>query len=264
MKILVIGDSCLDRYRYGTCERISPEAPVPIMRHVETFEYPGMALNVVENLKAFDVDVDLITNTEVIIKERFVDIKSKHHLLRADFGETERIKEVDNGLISDRIKQEYDVIIISDYDKGFISLKNINDLIGILIKKSIPIFVDTKKTDLTVFTNCIIKINEIEDNRIDEKSRISLIKKNISLIVTLGENGARFQGKHYPANKVNSLDVSGAGDTFLAALVYSYMKNNSNIEKAIHFANKCASIVVQKNGTYAITKQDIEKNEICI
>ena len=93
-KILLIGDSCVDRYHYGECKRLSPEAPVPVLKHLNTKEQPGMALNVEENLKAFPVEVDVLTNSNVITKERFVDIRSKQHLLRCDFGESETLNPI--------------------------------------------------------------------------------------------------------------------------------------------------------------------------
>ena len=63
-KILVIGDSCTDVYNYGTCDRISPEAPVPILKTTYIEEKPGMALNVQKNLEAFGHETMILTNFE--------------------------------------------------------------------------------------------------------------------------------------------------------------------------------------------------------
>ena len=111
--------------------------------------------------------------------------------------------------------------------------------------------------DLSIFTNCIIKINEVEYS--------SLLNKGESndIIVTLGERGVQWNNNVFPTTKVEVFDVSGAGDTFLAALVYGFLKSSS-LERALKFANKCASVVVQKSGTYAITAEDLVKNDICI
>jgi len=255
-KILLIGDSCIDKYHYGECNRLSPEAPVPVLRHVRTVEEPGMTLNVRENLKAFPVQVDIVTNSQLITKERFVDIKSKQHMLRCDFGENQRLDPM-------TVKQQrlcefapYDAVILSDYNKGFLGV----DVIKNLMKKresDTPIFVDTKKRDLSVFEHCIIKINEIEYGRVLNKGTSN------DIIVTLGQNGVKWRQKVFPTNKVEVFDVSGAGDTFLASLVYGFIKTQS-MEASLKFANKCASVVVKKSGTYALTQEDLINNDICL
>jgi len=120
-KALLIGDSCIDKYHYGICDRISPEAPVPVFQHQYTIENEGMVLNVANNLRSFGFDVDVWTNEEKIFKERFVDARTKQHLLRSDFGENEKVKSLDLSKIDDIQNELYDCIIISDYDKGYIS-----------------------------------------------------------------------------------------------------------------------------------------------
>ena len=65
-KALLIGDSCIDVYHYGTCSRLSPEAPVPIFKENRWEERPGMAANVLANLKAFNIEVKFITNDKKI------------------------------------------------------------------------------------------------------------------------------------------------------------------------------------------------------
>tara|TARA_E500000318_G_C3544880_1_gene206201 strand:+ start:284 stop:1075 length:792 start_codon:yes stop_codon:yes gene_type:complete len=249
-KVLLIGDSCLDLYHYGNCDRISPEAPVPVFQHQHTIENEGMVLNVANNLKAFGIETDIWTNKEQIRKERFVDIKSKQHLLRSDFGESEKVQSlVVGGLTTLAMLRDdsYDCLIFSDYNKGFVTPFVIEAVQNLFQKK---IFVDTKKTDLSVFKNCIIKVNE------KEYSNITDFGVNNEIITTLGPNGARWKEKQYPTQKVEVSDVSGAGDTFLASLVYGYLLKN-NLESAIKCANMCASVVVQKSGTYALKEEDV-------
>ena len=85
MKILVIGDSCTDIFIYGRCQRLCPEAPIPIFEPSKTITNDGMAGNVVRNFKALGVtDVDIITNKEQITKTRYVEDKSNQMLLRVD------------------------------------------------------------------------------------------------------------------------------------------------------------------------------------
>lgn len=77
----------LDRYHFGECNRLSPEAPVPVFKLIKTKNSPGMAGNVRRNLINLGNNVDLITNKNKITKERFVDVESKHHIMRLDTGE---------------------------------------------------------------------------------------------------------------------------------------------------------------------------------
>ena len=72
-----------------------------------------------------------------------------------------------------------------------------------------------------------------------------------------GGEGAEYQGKLYPAEKVKVFDVVGAGDTFLAALTYGYLKYGS-IEEAIPLANKAAAIAVSHRGTYVLKEEDVK------
>ena len=78
MKILIIGESCLDVFHYGVCKRLCPEAPVPVFNSVEIKENGGMAMNVYNNVKKFNDNVDILTNEnwKNIKKTRFVEINS--------------------------------------------------------------------------------------------------------------------------------------------------------------------------------------------
>ena len=103
---------------------------------------------------------------------------------------------------------EYDALVISDYDKGFLTTERIFELSSRFVG---PVFIDSKKTLLP--EDAYIKINELEYERMTHSNYENLI-------VTRGGKGAEYQGKLYPAEKVNVFDVVGAGDTFLAALAY--------------------------------------------
>lgn len=241
LRVLLVGDSCVDEYVYGYCSRLNPEAPVPVLDYTRTECRPGMAGNVYENLKAFKLQVDFITNKERIVKTRYVDDKYNQQILRVD--RHEKLSPMEDGIILDN----YDAIVISDYNKGFISKEK---LFEIAERASCSVFLDTKKTSLPDTANCYIKINETEYNNLKNFPQ--------NLIVTLGEKGARFKNVLYPANKATVFDVVGAGDTFLAALVYFYLSTGS-VEKAIPFANKASAIAVQHTGTYVLTMEDIEE-----
>jgi D-beta-D-heptose 7-phosphate kinase/D-beta-D-heptose 1-phosphate adenosyltransferase len=200
-----------------------------------------MAGNVRKNFIALGVDPEYITNIQSIVKTRYIDQKSGQQLIRVD---TEPYVQEWNGVTSLKLF-EYDAIVISDYNKGFINYGQIE----IILKESqVPVFIDTKKTDLARMMGAFVKINSKE---------YSLAKSYCeNLIVTLGGQGARYQGKIYPAPRVEVSDVCGAGDTFLAALAYQYL-TTKKIETAIEFANKAGSITVQHRGNYAPTLQEI-------
>tara|TARA_R110000851_G_scaffold108257_1_gene229335 strand:+ start:4991 stop:5776 length:786 start_codon:yes stop_codon:yes gene_type:complete len=248
LKILLIGDSCADHYYYGVCERMSPEAPVPIFKVLKTEKKGGMALNVKPNLEGLNATVEILTNREQIVKSRHIDNKSRQHLLRVDWGEDQEVQPLSDADIDSVDFQSFDGIIISDYNKGLLSPKVIKK---ILIKsQNKKIFVDSKKQDLSCYENCILKINQ------KEHKCATNFPVNCELIVTLGEDGAEYGGKRFTTQKVEIFDVCGAGDTFLSALACAYLKTD-DMGRAIKFANQCSGVVVQKFGTYAIKKEDV-------
>lgn len=254
-RILLIGDSCTDRYHYGTCSRLSPEAPVPVLSHTRTEEMFGMVLNVENNLLAFgdDVDIDVLTNEQSIFKERFVDEKSGQHILRFDSGEDKKLKELNLKEPELKAIAKYDLVIVSDYEKGFITERVAKEICELCLLYDIPIFVDTKKRDLTCFKGSIVKINEKESKLLKTKH------PDHQLVVTRGSIGAEWNNKVFGTRQVQVSDVSGAGDTFLAVLSLQYVRFNRQMETAIIMANKASSYVVQKSGTYSLKEEDVEK-----
>ena len=243
MKVLLIGDSCEDRYFYGDVKRLNPEAPVPILEYRRGVTSEGMVLNVRENLLSFGVEVYTSTHPEKIIKTRFIDEKSNQQILRSD--EEPEITPI-SFEFPDEWKTTYDALVISDYDKGFITQEKLFELSNWFQG---PVFIDTKKTCIP--GNAFIKINESEFKKITH-----FIPDN--MIITKGGEGTEYQGKLYPAEKVNVFDVVGAGDTFLAALTYGYLKYG-RIEEAIPLANKAAALAVSHRGTYVLTEEDVTK-----
>lgn len=247
-RVLVIGDACTDRYYYGEVTRLSPEAPVPVLKHLYTEERLGMCLNVGANLEALGALVDVLKNDEMIYKDRFVDTKTRQHLLRADFGENTKVDSVDPSLVD---VTKYAAVVISDYNKGYIDTEAAATISAKCHEAGVPLFVDSKKKNLTCYENCFIKINEKERDELHSHS------PSAELIVTLGARGVRWKDVVYPTEECEVFDVSGAGDTFLAALVYRYLEAG-DMPAALKFANECARIVVQKFGTYCLKKEDLD------
>tara|TARA_A100000171_G_C2107884_1_gene133355 strand:- start:255 stop:968 length:714 start_codon:yes stop_codon:yes gene_type:complete len=237
----LIGDSCYDEYHYGFVNRISPEAPVPIFDLNDTVSKKGMAYNVYNNLVNLKLKVDIITEYSER-KHRYVDIKTGQQLIRID----EKIKKqfFDN---AEQTLDNYAAVIVSDYNKGFVSDNEIEDLIK---KYKGPIFVDTKKKDLAQFDGCFVKINQYEYEARESDTE--------ELIVTYGSKKVEYKNRTYIPPKVETHDVCGAGDTFLAALVYKYLEKQS-IDEAIRFAMNAAAVTVQHIGVYAPTLKEITK-----
>ena len=246
-RVWLIGDSCTDVYQYGTVDRISPEAPVPVFKHSYAETRPGMAENVKLNLESFGIEVNAMLGPNSV-KTRIVDMRSRQHILRID-SDTET-----KSVLFDPTEDltQYDAVVFSDYNKGWVSYELVET---IRQKFKGPVFIDTKKQDLARFWDCYVKVNESE-----YQNRWSI---NNKLIVTLGSQGAIYNElkrneNKFPADPVEVVDVCGAGDTFLAALVAEYL-NTNNISDAIKFANRASAISVQHNGVYALTKEDIKK-----
>lgn len=249
-RVLLVGDHCLDIYHYGICDRLSPEAPVPVLKQLRTETKMGMSSNVKMNLASFGIGVTHIHNVIPIEKHRIIDSRFNQHLMRYDVGEERPQDKLEIELV-----KEYeltDALVISDYNKGFIT----NDIIEYMcdLYRGRPIFVDSKKKDLSAFSNSLIKINEKEFNSLEK------MPKNSKFVVTLGDRGAMYMNKIYPTIKTEVFDVCGAGDVFLSSLVYGSLKHK-NIIKAIQFANKCASFSVSKMGTHVLSKEEIKHME---
>ena len=244
MKILVIGESCNDIFIYGACDRLAPAAPVPVFQKKPPLDEMsitsgGMAMNVYNNIVSLGDEVDIITNTnwEDITKKRYVDYRTNYIVLRVDTGE-----HAYGSIDLDSINfGEYEAIIISDYNKGLLSEEDIRK-----ISENHPLtFLDTKKIlDVWAEKITFIKINNFEFDRTKDVLPPDFINK---MVVTMGPDGCRYLDRTFGVSKVDIRDTSGAGDTFIAALVSSYIKGR-RIEEAIKFANTCATSVVQKKG----------------
>jgi len=254
-KVLIVGDSCKDIFRYGDISRLSPEAPVPVFNPIEETSNDGMAKNVANNVEALDVEIFTITNPNSIKKIRYVDKKSNQLVLRVDEHDfCDRIKSNILHSIQGNKAQvwggentKFDAIIISDYCKGFLY----EDDVKWICDNNENVFVDTKKKLGEWIENCTyLKINslEYENNEKFLNEYYAIMDKTI---VTKGNQGCLFKHKIYPTKNVPVKDISGAGDTFLAGLVVEYLKSNDVI-KAIGFAQECTTNVVQKHGVSVI------------
>jgi len=240
-KVIVLGDACVDQYVFGQCIKLNPESGAPLLSMQNMEKKFGMALNVKDNLKALGLDVDSIVPKEKSVKTRYIDTRTGQQLLRLD----QDVKA--EPLIIENISglNHYDAVIISDYDKGFISedlLKAINQQVNTYV------FVDTKKTDLAQYENLIFKINQLE------LKKLSIPPKK--LIVTLGKQGAWYNQKTYSTVDYPVVDVCGAGDMFLSMLVYGIVIGKT-VDQSIDLANRAAGISVMHQGVYVLSPNDV-------
>lgn len=249
MKVLVIGETCFDKFIYGECKRLCPEAPVPVFSPIYEKITEGMAANVYRNLEAFEkiyqknILFDLLTNDSHNEKIRYIDEQSNQMILRVD---KEKSYSIGKRLLNLKI-EEYDAVIVSDYNKG---LLNESDLkyIG---KKAKLSFIDTKKKynyNWAKYFN-FIKINNKEAT---ENGFLNIPEIFNKMIITAASNGCYFKGQHFPIkNKSEVRDVCGAGDTFLAAFSYAMLLGNIET-KAIDFAQDSCQYVISKKGVVTV------------
>jgi len=246
LNILIIGEICVDKFIYCDIKRLSPEAPVPILQPLKTSENPGMAGNTLNNIHALLPGwvTTLIGNDEIITKTRYIEQKSNHMFLRVDEGE-DKITPFNWSLNVDVLIGNADIVIVSDYNKGFLDNLDLKE-IG---RKSTLSILDSKRklTNDIVESFSFVKLNEQERNNNPEL-------KGDNIITTLGKQGASYQDITFPSpSPKDTIDVSGAGDTFTASFIAKYYQTK-NIQLSIKFANSMASEVVSKRGVSTPTK----------
>mgnify|MGYP003113911857 CR=1 FL=1 len=248
MKVLIIGEACEDVYVYGTSTRMAPEAPVPVFVEKSKKTNGGMALNVFNNIKALGIECEIIHNKAKIKKTRYVDYTTNHIFIRIDSGES-KIDRIEPKYLQKDYLNQYSAVVISDYDKGFLTKKDIEKICFYH-----PLtFLDTKKSLGRWSEDCKwIKINTSEYEKTKENIKDRMYLYEESLIVTMGSEGCRYKDKNYPVKKVEIKDLSGAGDTFLAGFVSKYLKSK-DVNESLIFANQCATIVVQRKGVNVIS-----------
>ena len=306
INILCVGDIMMDHYIFGKIERMSPEAPIPIfLNQSEKFEIGG-AGNVAKNITSFGAKVNLLTPTgndptskkivDLVKKNKKISlfqIKSdKYHtpiksryitdlkqVIRIDderkkflFSQT-IFKKTE--ILFEKLLKKSDLVILSDYDKGFLS----NSLIKVIIKKSNDnkkiVIVDPKKKNFKVYSNADIitpNLKEITQasklKKLDIK-QLTLFSKNLinrykikNILVTMSEKGLFLINCNY-AKKFNAInkkpfDVTGAGDTVIAILSLM-IAAKFEIKQSVLLANYAASIVIKYRGAVSTTYDKLLK-----
>ncbi|MEM5517571.1 D-glycero-beta-D-manno-heptose 1-phosphate adenylyltransferase [Henriciella sp. AS95] len=303
--VLCVGDLMLDRFVYGSVNRISPESPVPVLQKSSVSEMPGGAGNVARNMASMGLNVILIgcvgededgerlasvmdsepgidsrlarsSSFQTIVKTRFV--ASNQQLLRVD---TEaRVPDI--GLTADVIisaigdavrAKTCSAIVVSDYAKGSVTPDIFRACLDIASGVGIPVLVDPKSNDLAVYRGAtLIKPNANElaaatglscaDDK-DVEAALVVLKSNLpetNFVVTRAEKGmswitdGKVHHRHGEAREV--YDVSGAGDTSMAAMALGYAADAA-LEEAVALAVTASGIAVGKTGTATVSASEI-------
>lgn len=295
--ILVIGDIILDKYLYGEVTRINPEAPVPIL-NMEKVEYVlGGAANVAANIVSLggkctligQVGKDKIKNKiisllmEKKIEHKLVEqdgfptiqktriIARNQQVVRVDLEKPKNIsppmvKEIIGHIEKENKKQEYSLIILSDYAKGMM----VGELVKELKKVKIKIIVDPKPQNMPLFKDVfLVTPNWKEAKEITQKTELLEAGRKLTrtyrcqAVITRGSEGCSFfgrEGKHRPFPKEKETevyDVVGAGDTFISALSLS-LAAGADFAQACTLANLAAGISVSKVGTATVSPEELK------
>ena len=254
-KVLIIGDVIIDRYIYGTSERISPEAPVPVVKYLREVETLGGAGLVYENLKSLGIDVTLFeTNQPRSIKTRI--ICDGHYITRIDDD-----KDANSGVMLDEVLcsdfAEYDYVILSDYDKGV--LDNAKQIITHINSYGCKVIVDPKRYAHDYEGAWLVKPNHSEYTKFEfDEWQGNIITTDAGHSVHATIDNIEYT---IPVEQVEVSDVTGAGDCFLAAFVYGLTKGY-DYQKSIEFAVRGSTEAVTHVGTYILTEKDLQKRVI--
>ena len=295
-RVLVVGDVMLDRYWFGDVSRISPEAPVPVVRFRRQEERLGGAANVANNCAQLGARTQLLSVTgadeagdqlaRMVAKAGIkaslhrdpripttvkLRVLSKQQLLRVDF-ETAPSGEVLASKLADfkAALPTCNVVILSDYGKG--GLAHIAKMIGMARAAGKRVLVDPKGDDWSRYKGAhVVTPNrqELSDvvgewrSESDLERRVRKLRAQLgleALLLTRGHEGMTLFSKkkpvHVKAEAREVFDVSGAGDTVIATLA-TMLAAGVRLEQAMRIANRAGGIKVAKLGTAVVTRKEL-------
>jgi D-beta-D-heptose 7-phosphate kinase / D-beta-D-heptose 1-phosphate adenosyltransferase len=253
VKVLIIGDVIIDKYIYGTSTRLSPEAPVPVVKYLREVETIGGAGLVFDNLKSLGVDVELFkTDSASSIKTRV--ICDGHYITRIDDD-----KHADGNVVLDTIREtdfsQYNYVILSDYNKGV--LDRSLEIIEHLNSFGCKVIVDPKRHSSYYKGAWLVKPNNKEYRELGFDTWLG------NIITTHAHDAvhAKIDNADYTeiVDQVEVSDVTGAGDCFLAAFVYG-IDIGKNYATCLQMAVDAATESVKHAGTYVLSKKDFEQS----
>ena len=300
--LLVVGDSMLDVYVSGKVERISPEAPVPVMRHSDNRDVAGGAANVAANIARLGAKARLISpvgadleaerlaqmlgaagvafepvvdsSRPTIVKTRMM--SGAHQLLRVDREIVAPLSPALEEAMLARIETalaQVQGLVLSDYCKGALTDRVLRGAIDAARARGLPVFVDPKRRDFAAYAGAtLITPNRAElaaatglachsDEEVVQAARQIIAATGAAILATRSAEGMSYIGEgaapiHMPTRAKLVFDVSGAGDTVIAA-VACCLVNGLPIEQTMRLANLAAGIVVSKPGAATVSWEEL-------
>ena len=303
LRLLVVGDLMLDRYLYGVAERISPEAPVPVVRVLRETCVPGGAANVAANVAALgaradvaglagdDADAAMLTGLldrlniddggvwrrkqlATIVKTRIM--ADRQQVVRVDRDGSLPLDDGETRVFCNRIRdrmQQADGVILEDYGKGTLTQDVVDTVLSATSSHPVPVGFDPRDNHalclkgITLATpnwrEALHAAGGHSDARPDEAPTAALLDRVADglmeiwaprlLIMTLGPQGIYLAPRDgsrqlIPTRAREVFDVSGAGDTVIAACLLALAAGASDVEAA-EIGNHAAGVVVGKLGT---------------
>ncbi len=295
-RVLVAGDVMLDRYWFGDVQRISPEAPVPVVQVLRSDDRLGGAGNVARNIAALGARASLLGRVGIdeagqrvhalLADARIIDLLNdsaalptivklrvlgrQQQLLRIDFEPVRMAEASPSSLSSRNALLGHHVLLVSDYAKG--SLADVPALIAEARENGLPVLVDPKGDDFTIYAGAtLITPNRGELQRVvgswrdeaDLHARAQALRQSLqmdALLLTRSEDGmSLFDSdgvRHFAAQAREVFDVSGAGDTVIAVIA-ALLAAGIALESAVAIANHAAGLAVSKLGTAVVSFDEL-------
>jgi len=309
-RVLCIGDIILDSYSHGDVKRISPEAPIPVLKiNNNKYEVLGGCGNVAKNIcgagsKCHIISVCGDDKESLVLKKLLKDAKKLTFNLLTDptrcttkkirfVSGNQQILRVDkefNKPISSKLEAKvlkilkskidfFDVVVLSDYSKGFLTDNLLKNIIEISKKKEKVVIVDPKKSDFHPYKGAdiitpnfkeLLEASKFEKNKKKENNSnivVTLSKELLrkykfdAIVTTRSSDGISIVDNnndylHLPSKAQEVFDVSGAGDTVIAYIAAGIAKGKS-LFNATEIANDAAGIAVGKFGTTVVNEKDL-------
>ena len=303
-RVLVLGDLMLDEYVHGDCSRISPEAPVPVVHVRRSRRVLGGAANTAANIVALGASATLIglvgkdeagrtleqAATDANIQLLPIDhgratlrkirvVSHQQQMMRLDYEDVQppdaAVEEAVYNAVDAHIGS-CDVVVISDYAKGFLSLALTHAIIERAHQANRQVVVDPRPQNRSFYKGCdyitpnwkearaLLRASDVEPTKghVAETARTLAAALSCNVVLTLGPHGIAYcsvdgaEQFSLPTMAREVFDVSGAGDTVVAAFALARASKMDH-EDAVSLANKAASIVVGKFGTATVTAAEL-------
>jgi len=296
-RVLVVGDVMLDRYWYGAVDRISPEAPVPVVRITREEERNGGAANVAYNVVTLGAQASLLTvvgddeashKLEALVAKtgiethfgRDADLKTtvklrvigrQQQLLRLDFENTPKNEILaSQTAVFEQLLPQHNAVLFSDYGKG--GLAHITDMIARARAEGKPILVDPKGNDYTRYKNAsVITPNRAELQQVigvwrdedDLRAKAHQLREALNLdavLLTRSEEGMTLfdaQGELHVSAQAREVFDVTGAGDTVIATMAALVAAGMTLREALPFANRAGGLVVGKFGTATVSFDEL-------